>query len=116
MALDIQNAPWHATDPATNPSRRYGQTDALTNGRSNFAVPGARRKDIKARTTRFRCAAIAESAEEADNECTICRDKFQIGEHLKVLPCLHKYHTDCVDKWLGQSGTCPVCKLDIMDE
>jgi Ring finger domain len=41
--------------------------------------------------------------------CSICTEDFVKGEDIRVLPCNHKYHPDCVDPWLlNVSGTCPL--------
>lgn len=41
--------------------------------------------------------------------CTICTDDFSVGEDVRVLPCSHAFHPDCVDPWLmNVSGTCPL--------
>ncbi|KAJ2021605.1 hypothetical protein IWW57_004866 [Coemansia sp. S610] len=46
--------------------------------------------------------------------CPICLEEFDIGEQLRELPCLHKYHVVCIDTWLvSRSTCCPYCKLDI---
>lgn len=41
--------------------------------------------------------------------CSICTEDFEKGQDLRVLPCDHKFHPDCVDPWLlNVSGTCPL--------
>ena len=41
--------------------------------------------------------------------CSICTDDFEKGQDLRVLPCNHKFHPECVDPWLlNVSGTCPL--------
>ncbi|KAI6778769.1 Receptory region [Emericellopsis cladophorae] len=46
--------------------------------------------------------------------CSICTDDFRVGEDVRVLPCDHQYHPQCIDPWLiNVSGTCPLCRLDL---
>lgn len=46
--------------------------------------------------------------------CSICTEDFEKGEEVRVLPCNHKFHPDCVDPWLlNVSGTCPLCRIDL---
>lgn len=41
--------------------------------------------------------------------CPICTDEFVKGQDVRVLPCDHKFHPECVDPWLvNVSGTCPL--------
>ena len=43
-------------------------------------------------------------------ECVICMNEFLVGETIRFLPCLHVYHTVCIDDWLMRgSFTCPSC-------
>ena len=50
---------------------------------------------------------------QLDQECTICLGAFSDGESLKTLPCLHNYHSICIDQWLGIQANCPLCKQTI---
>ncbi|DBA05005.1 TPA: hypothetical protein N0F65_007007 [Lagenidium giganteum] len=45
--------------------------------------------------------------------CSICLDDFELQERVKVLPCHHFFHVDCINPWLERrSGCCPLCKQD----
>ena len=41
--------------------------------------------------------------------CSVCTDDFIRGQDIRVLPCKHKFHPECIDPWLlNVSGTCPL--------
>lgn len=42
-------------------------------------------------------------------ECAICMNELLVGEKVRYLPCMHTYHTACIDDWLVRSFTCPSC-------
>ncbi|KAM6945234.1 RING finger protein 215 isoform 1-T1 [Lycodopsis pacificus] len=50
---------------------------------------------------------------ETDN-CAVCLEPFNNNQCLRVLPCRHEYHRDCVDPWLLLHHTCPLCKRSIL--
>ncbi|KAK2888950.1 hypothetical protein Q8A67_014325 [Cirrhinus molitorella] len=41
-------------------------------------------------------------------QCRICLSRFQLGQHVRTLPCKHKFHTGCVDPLLRKSNCCPL--------
>ncbi|THC92858.1 hypothetical protein EYZ11_007671 [Aspergillus tanneri] len=54
------------------------------------------------------------STEHPNYMCPICTDDFVKGQDLRVLPCNHQFHPDCIDPWLvNVSGTCPLCRIDL---
>ena len=46
--------------------------------------------------------------------CAICLEDVAEGEVVRSLPCLHSYHAACIDRWLGQSAECCVCKHNVL--
>ena len=48
-----------------------------------------------------------------NNKCVICLSEFQVGEKESTLPCLHIFHSECIEKWISEKKWCPVCKFDI---
>ncbi|KAJ3580614.1 hypothetical protein NHX12_034312 [Muraenolepis orangiensis] len=50
---------------------------------------------------------------ETEN-CAVCLEPFNNNQCLRVLPCRHEYHRDCVDPWLILQHTCPLCKRNIL--
>ncbi|ESQ54352.1 hypothetical protein EUTSA_v10025235mg [Eutrema salsugineum] len=52
-------------------------------------------------------------------ECSVCLSKFENVEILRLLPkCRHAFHIGCIDQWLEQHATCPLCRdrVSIEDE
>ncbi|KAK3100807.1 hypothetical protein FSP39_025526 [Pinctada imbricata] len=50
------------------------------------------------------------------DQCAICIEGYKIAEEIRILPCKHIFHRDCVDAWLVDQRSCPMCKLDILRE
>ena len=46
---------------------------------------------------------------ESGLACSVCTEDFVKGQDIRILPCNHKFHPDCIDPWLlNVSGTCPM--------
>lgn len=62
-------------------------------------------------TTETAAGAEADAENRTDNglACSVCTDDFVKGQDIRVLPCNHKFHPECIDPWLlNVSGTCPM--------
>uniref|UniRef100_F7D3M9 RING-type E3 ubiquitin transferase n=1 Tax=Monodelphis domestica TaxID=13616 RepID=F7D3M9_MONDO len=47
--------------------------------------------------------------------CAICLEEFTDGQELRVISCRHEFHRTCVDPWLYQHQTCPLCMFNIIE-
>ncbi|WBW70857.1 ubiquitin-protein ligase E3 Meu34 [Schizosaccharomyces osmophilus] len=55
------------------------------------------------------------SNQEEDEEdfCTICYANYDYNEYLRLLPCRHIFHAQCIDTWMTTSkASCPLCNED----
>jgi hypothetical protein len=54
------------------------------------------------------------TAEELAEErlCVVCRTELTPA-NARTLPCGHTIHGDCLERWLGEKGTCPMCQRDL---
>ncbi|GLE00056.1 hypothetical protein PINS_up008783 [Pythium insidiosum] len=50
-----------------------------------------------------------------DSSCCICLNEYELSQELRVLPCEHHFHKECVDEWLLVNATCPTCRKPIVD-
>ena len=60
-------------------------------------------------------SAVETLRKTAEAPCTVCLEEIEVGAEVRRLPCTHAFHTACIDPWLTQKASCPVCltKLDI---
>ena len=48
------------------------------------------------------------------HRCSVCLGEYKEGELLRFLPqCAHNFHRTCIDAWLQQHATCPVCRMSL---
>jgi len=50
-----------------------------------------------------------------EKACSICIEDYKEDDGLRILPCSHMFHAECIDMWLAKQTTCPLCKLDLLD-
>uniref|UniRef100_A0A8C5KA44 RING-type E3 ubiquitin transferase n=1 Tax=Jaculus jaculus TaxID=51337 RepID=A0A8C5KA44_JACJA len=46
---------------------------------------------------------------DALKTCSVCITEYTEGNKLRKLPCSHEYHVHCIDRWLSENSTCPIC-------
>ncbi|EEB17225.1 protein goliath precursor, putative [Pediculus humanus corporis] len=52
---------------------------------------------------------------QGDGECcAVCIEPYRVTEDLRILPCRHEFHKICIDPWLMEHRTCPMCKMNIL--
>ncbi|KAK3421902.1 hypothetical protein EUGRSUZ_G02496 [Eucalyptus grandis] len=54
-----------------------------------------------------------EVEEGRECECAICLEGVAAGETAREMPCGHRFHGGCIERWLGLHGTCPVCRYEM---
>uniref|UniRef100_A0A0E0MCH9 RING-type domain-containing protein n=1 Tax=Oryza punctata TaxID=4537 RepID=A0A0E0MCH9_ORYPU len=60
-------------------------------------------------------ASSSDSSDAAD-QCVVCLSDYEEKDVLRILPyCGHDFHAVCIDIWLMQHSTCPVCRISLCD-
>lgn len=54
-----------------------------------------------------------ETESDFDN-CAVCIEGYKPNDVVRILPCRHLFHKCCVDPWLVDHRTCPMCKMNIL--
>ena len=60
--------------------------------------------------SKYYCGPFASNGgeEDQDDVCAICLGACKLVIALPL--CAHRYHWECVERWLGVSQLCPLCK------
>jgi len=51
---------------------------------------------------------------DALKTCSVCITEYAQGHKLRKLPCQHEYHVHCIDRWLSENSTCPICRRAVL--
>eukprot|EP00397_Hematodinium_sp_SG-2012_P046113 GEMP01051995.1.p1 GENE.GEMP01051995.1~~GEMP01051995.1.p1 ORF type:complete len:230 (+),score=39.98 GEMP01051995.1:183-872(+) len=65
-------------------------------------------------------ASVSYNAKGPPQQCCICFEDLQKDEWIRILPCTHSYHHDCIAEWsisnqFRNNPVCPHCKYNIRD-
>jgi len=53
----------------------------------------------------------------SNNSCPICIENFEEQTKIKLLPCDHGFHKDCIGPWIADhSDSCPICRQTVLDK
>ncbi|KAG2673404.1 hypothetical protein I3760_13G089100 [Carya illinoinensis] len=112
-ALDSDNT-------STTPSMSDEDINALPVHK--YQAAGSQNSSLQLESSSSGLAETKQDSRKADGRikgpedeltCSICLEQVNKGELVRSLPCLHQFHANCIDPWLRQQGTCPVCKLRV---
>ncbi|KAJ4719990.1 E3 ubiquitin-protein ligase SDIR1 [Melia azedarach] len=110
-ALDADNVPTASmSDEEINalPVHKYKVSGSQSGASSMQSASSSAPAEQKKLDTAI---AVGSLKTEDELTCTVCLEQVNVGETVRSLPCLHQFHANCIDPWLRQQGTCPVCKL-----
>lgn len=86
-------------------------TQLMEQGNGDKPVPAP--DDMIAKLPR---AKVSEGSELLEKDCAVCKDDFEIAQDTIQLPCKHVFHDECILPWIKQSGTCPVCRFELVPQ
>ncbi|CAF1497888.1 unnamed protein product [Rotaria sp. Silwood1] len=61
---------------------------------------------------RYKIPIITSTILSKQTACVICMSHFKNGQHIRVLPCQHEYHSKCIARWFAMNSSCPICRRD----
>ncbi|XP_066510705.1 RING finger protein 215-like [Hoplias malabaricus] len=100
----IVHARWHHQDDQHNDELQLHHKQELI----------SRLSSLKTRTFRTPRPHSGQSPGQTETDnCAVCLEQYNNKQCLRVLPCLHEFHKDCVDPWLLLQQTCPLCKRSV---
>ena len=107
---DIELA--HAPNDAAASTQHHG--DGASTSQTATSVesgPDVVKTEAAAGSIQNTGSTATNTGDTTDNglACSVCTDDFVKGQDIRVLPCKHKFHPECIDPWLlNVSGTCPL--------
>jgi len=100
--------------PRPEPAKRKGLTTEQINQLpvTLYNAKATRQRAAKEKKEGKCCDTLNPSTNDS---CAICLADYKVGDKLTPLPCFHKFHKKCVNKWLELKSDCPVCKFNLLD-
>lgn len=92
-------------------------TQIMENSNSSRPVPAT--EEIMSKLER---QVLEEGSPLLERDCAVCKEQFSLGTEdpdeqvVVTLPCKHPFHDGCITPWLKSSGTCPVCRHQLIPQ
>lgn len=71
-------------------------------------------------TSDIECPFIILNCEKYDKieqtnqkNCSICLEEYKKNDNVNILKCNHIFHIHCLNLWLCNNSTCPLCRCDL---
>lgn len=58
---------------------------------------------------------LSKAQSDLEDDCCICLSAPCKGEGIRVLPCKHIVHSECIGPWFKAHSCCPLCKQDMLE-
>lgn len=75
------------------------------------------KSEAKKAIQRLQVRTLKRGDEETTSDmllCAVCIESYKAGEVVTILTCDHIFHKSCIEPWLLERRTCPMCKCDIL--
>jgi len=88
---------------------------------NSVRLQNSKEKQLKAEAKKAIGQLEVRTLKQGDHEvgpdadtCAVCIDAYKPGDVLSILTCNHLFHKACIEPWLLEHRTCPMCKCDIL--
>ncbi|GBM48495.1 hypothetical protein AVEN_50283-1 [Araneus ventricosus] len=92
-------------------------TDEWRNRRASSSVETGTDPDAQSATVQEPSTSVEDQHPTVDTaeefECPICLGAAKRKGNIKHLRCSHEFHQSCIDKWLHNNRSCPLCRAPV---
>jgi len=112
---DLQS--WHSAPALDDVDSDYSDDDGLDPDSMSYEQLlelGEKIGNVKTGLSTFELSKlpvhVCKSGQIAENSsCSVCQEEYKLGDKVRTLPCFHAYHLQCIDSWLKDKNSCPIC-------
>ena len=112
MAGRAARSSGNLVETGTLPILRLAHFFLLNEGDDDDPTRGLTKEQIDNLSTRNYEHSGADG--EPGKACSVCISDYVAGNKLRQLPCMHEFHIHCIDRWLSENCTCPVCRQPVL--